>query len=420
MAQSDENTLTTGQTDPGACPHGRSGHIFQGCIAYINSYIDIRAKQLYAKIKEYVLKVVGKYNGPWSHIVLTDENSPDTKYRVFIKDGSLRSREMQEYEDNHETDALYERLQKVTANVTDMREATGLMEGDVAEIDAQITTLEGNVSELDARITTLNASVNSIQRTVNNMGVDVRTMGRSVDSLESRVAEIERSEGGLDPTMYVKTVVFDSTMSRINVSLIGINNQITGLNTNQAQITASVQMFNSQTNELASQISGIESRVSALEDGSGGGSADPQLYNRVESLESESRLAAASISALTTRVGSIGASVSNLASGVTDLNTKSIPALRASISDVEARVSTLESQSGGGGGEGGDQQQDFSDQIDALSQEVDAIRSAVDNLPEIASDSMARLKFRILGLDEYSQLAEKDSNTIYFIVDEQS
>ena len=135
MAQSDENTLTTGQTDPGACPHGH-GHIFQGCIAYINSYIDIRAKQLYAKIKEYVYKVAGKYNGPWSHIVLTDENSPDTKYRVFVKDGSLRSREMQEYEDNHETDALYERLQKVTANVTDMREATGLMEGDVAEIDA--------------------------------------------------------------------------------------------------------------------------------------------------------------------------------------------------------------------------------------------------------------------------------------------
>ena len=98
MAQSDENTLTTGQTDPGACPHGNHGHIFQGCIAYINSYIDIRAKQLYAKIKEYVYKVAGKYNGPWDNIVLSDVNDPDSKYRVYVKDGNLMSDKLVEDE----------------------------------------------------------------------------------------------------------------------------------------------------------------------------------------------------------------------------------------------------------------------------------------------------------------------------------
>ena len=75
---------------PVPCPHPH-GKIFQGCVTYINSYIDIRAKQLYAKIKDYVKKIASKYNGPWDHIILRDVNHPENEYKVYVKDGNLFS-----------------------------------------------------------------------------------------------------------------------------------------------------------------------------------------------------------------------------------------------------------------------------------------------------------------------------------------
>ena len=83
-------------TEP--CPHGH-GHIFQGCIAYINSYIEVRMKQLYAKLKQYISKVAGKYNGPFDEIVLTDVNDPTKKYKVFVRDGSLSSAPLDDEEE---------------------------------------------------------------------------------------------------------------------------------------------------------------------------------------------------------------------------------------------------------------------------------------------------------------------------------
>ena len=75
---------------PGPCPHPH-GQIFQGCIAYINSYIDVRMRQLYIKLKELIHKIAGKYHGPWDYILLRDTNHPDDIYKVYITEGNLRS-----------------------------------------------------------------------------------------------------------------------------------------------------------------------------------------------------------------------------------------------------------------------------------------------------------------------------------------
>ena len=75
---------------PGPCPHPH-GQIFQGCIAYINSYIDVRMRQLYIKLKDLIHKIAGKYHGPWDYILLRDTNHPDDIYKVYITEGNLRS-----------------------------------------------------------------------------------------------------------------------------------------------------------------------------------------------------------------------------------------------------------------------------------------------------------------------------------------
>lgn len=75
---------------PGPCPHPH-GQIFQGCIAYINSYIDVRMRQLYIKLKDLIHKIAGKYHGPWDYILLRDTDHPDDIYKVYITEGNLRS-----------------------------------------------------------------------------------------------------------------------------------------------------------------------------------------------------------------------------------------------------------------------------------------------------------------------------------------
>ena len=65
--------------------------MFQGCIAYINSYIDIRMRQLYVKLQALINKIAGKYFGPWDHVLLRDTEHPENIYKVYITEGNLRS-----------------------------------------------------------------------------------------------------------------------------------------------------------------------------------------------------------------------------------------------------------------------------------------------------------------------------------------
>ena len=78
-----------------ACPH-QHGHIFQGCMAYINAYIDIRMKQLYAKLKELIDAIRNDNNGPWNYIILKDITNTRKQYKVFIKNAILHSAPMDE------------------------------------------------------------------------------------------------------------------------------------------------------------------------------------------------------------------------------------------------------------------------------------------------------------------------------------
>ena len=92
---------------PGPCP-APHGHIFQGCVAYINSYIDIRMRQLYLKIKKIINKIAGQYFGPWDYIILRDASHPENTYKVYIDEGCLRSKphQVQETSDEIEDDVL--------------------------------------------------------------------------------------------------------------------------------------------------------------------------------------------------------------------------------------------------------------------------------------------------------------------------
>ena len=89
---------------PTPCPYPH-GKIFQGCLAYINSDIDIRAKQLFAKLKQYIYSIVGKYNGPWDEIKIRDVNHPENVYSVFIEDGNLRSKLIEGSEEEENTES---------------------------------------------------------------------------------------------------------------------------------------------------------------------------------------------------------------------------------------------------------------------------------------------------------------------------
>lgn len=68
--------------------------MFQGCIAYINSYIDVRMRQLYIKLKN-MLQKWGQTGGisqvPLDYILLRDTSNPEHIYKVYVTDGCLRS-----------------------------------------------------------------------------------------------------------------------------------------------------------------------------------------------------------------------------------------------------------------------------------------------------------------------------------------
>ncbi len=86
---------------PTPCP-APHGHIFQGCIAYINSYIDVRMRQLYIKLKN-MLQKWGQAGGisqiPLDYILLRDTSNSEHIYKVYITDGCLRSNPIVEIPD---------------------------------------------------------------------------------------------------------------------------------------------------------------------------------------------------------------------------------------------------------------------------------------------------------------------------------
>lgn len=62
---------------------------------YINSYIDVRARQLYEKLKKLIsegsVPGEGETSEPKTYILLKDINNPNDIYKVYIQDGNLCS-----------------------------------------------------------------------------------------------------------------------------------------------------------------------------------------------------------------------------------------------------------------------------------------------------------------------------------------
>ena len=79
---------------PPPCPHSH-GKIFQGCIAYINAYIDVRVRQLYQLLKGIIQKISSQYCGPWNYIILRDSKD-GSLHRVQVIDGILHSEPISE------------------------------------------------------------------------------------------------------------------------------------------------------------------------------------------------------------------------------------------------------------------------------------------------------------------------------------
>ena len=67
-------------------------HITTGdWIQYINAYMDVRARQIYDKLKGMIGtndNITGDY------LILKDQNNPNKKYKVFIVDGTICSEEL--------------------------------------------------------------------------------------------------------------------------------------------------------------------------------------------------------------------------------------------------------------------------------------------------------------------------------------
>lgn len=80
---------------PPPCPHSH-GKIFQGCMAYINAYIDVRVRQLYTMLKGIIQKI-SKYFGPWDYIILRDiGDGEESLHKVYVVNGILYSEPMVE------------------------------------------------------------------------------------------------------------------------------------------------------------------------------------------------------------------------------------------------------------------------------------------------------------------------------------
>ena len=197
-------------------------------MSYINSYIDIRAKQLYAKLKDFVYKIVGKYNGPWDYIVLRDINNLEMLYKIYIKEGGLHSKSMDDTQD---------RLDTICETISNMDARTTELEGEVPNVDAQITQLEHNVSDLDGRIDTLSANtstftdrirtingsivamdsrITNLDNNINLMGVSVDGMQHNLVNLDTRVARLENDE----PKPVDESVVSAITELQSNVATL--------------------------------------------------------------------------------------------------------------------------------------------------------------------------------------------------------
>ena len=58
---------------------------------YINSYVDVRARQLYEKLKKIIPEGGGSSGGVNNYILLRDVSKPNDVYEVYIQDGNLQS-----------------------------------------------------------------------------------------------------------------------------------------------------------------------------------------------------------------------------------------------------------------------------------------------------------------------------------------
>lgn len=70
------------------------GHITTGdWMQYINAYMDVRARQIYEKLKG-MIGTGGSDNITGDYLILKDQNNPNKKYKVFIVDGTICSEEL--------------------------------------------------------------------------------------------------------------------------------------------------------------------------------------------------------------------------------------------------------------------------------------------------------------------------------------
>lgn len=92
---------------------------------------------MYSKLKNYMGTIVGKYNGPWKFIILTDESNPNKQHKISVKNDVLRSSLYGENgSDGETTTSTSERIEQISNEISIAESRTIGIEREAVDVDA--------------------------------------------------------------------------------------------------------------------------------------------------------------------------------------------------------------------------------------------------------------------------------------------
>ena len=256
------------------------GVTMKDLIQYVNSYIDVRAKQIYEKIKE-------QWGGIDKQEII---DAVIAQIRTEIGD------EVSRYISNH-------------YNFEEM------IDQKIAQIDI-LTPSSPEIKNLSSSINEISTTVQGLETSVSNLNTTVQGLGSSVEELDGKVSVVEASVQDLGDSI----TTIEGNVTALTTSMSNINNKVDAL-------VASASNF--ATKDSVSQ---VEAQVSALSSAM----TSYATNSRVAAIE-------ASVSSMGSQLTSLSNQVSNILGDWASVKerTSQIPGILSDISDLKAAAQTF-------------------------------------------------------------------------------
>ena len=199
----------------------------------------------------------------------------------------------------------------------------------------------------------------------------------------------------------------DAQISTLETDVSALGTRIQAVGTSISSLESSMRVVAASVSAMGTSVTSLESRVAVLErDGQ-----DDNVYVPATTFNNQMDAIRGSISGLNSRATSLETQVNTLNSDVSSLKTFK-NTVQSDISDLKTRVQALES-SGGQQGSGASDTSDIDDELESLSGRIAVLEQRTSILGDLANYSIS-----ILTREQYNQIQEKDSQTLYFIVGE--